>query len=477
MMPAQDSEGKRPLHPDDSVDEASGAQSGSAPTRIRRSETARLEPVPPIPSALIEHPRYRVLDLIGIGGMGAVYRAEHRLMNRIVALKVIRPELVHEREMVDRFQREIHAAARLTHPNIVTAFDADQAGATHFLVLEYVAGHNLDEAVKAAGRLPVAQAAAYARQTALGLQYAFERGMVHRDIKPHNLMLTGNEQIKILDFGLARFVSENALGEVYPVLTPQALAPGGTAAWGSVETSQRPAAGSTGTVCMGTADYMAPEEAANPRTADIRADIYSLGCTLYRFLAGEVPFPGGGQREKLRRHRYSQALPLHEVRDDVPHALSELVARMMAKSPSERPQTPGEIVQALAAPKPPARGTVLIVEDDPLARSNLAQILAGDGYQVATAANGQEALHYLQSRPLPVLILLDLNMPVLDGWQFLQEQRQRADWAAIPVIVISATAPEQARAAALGAVDYLQKPIEVRTLTETVQHLAGTAEG
>jgi serine/threonine protein kinase len=400
-------------------------------------------------------------------------------MDRIVALKVIRPELVHEREMVDRFRREIRAAARLNHPNIVTAYDADEAGNTHFLVLEYVAGKNLDEAVKGVGRLSVAQASAYARQAALGLQYAFERGMVHRDIKPHNLMLTDNGDVKILDFGLARFVSENALGEVYPALTPEALSPGTTVLWQpSAHTYQRPPAGSTGTVCMGTADYMAPEEPANPRAADIRADIYSLGCTLYRFLAGEVPFPGGGQREKLRRHRYSEAMPLHEVRDDVPRELSLLVARMMAKDPAARPQTPAEVAQALDAVLPavrPVRGAVLIVEDDPLARENLAIILAGDGYQVAIAANGREALNYLQTNPLPMLILLDLNMPVLDGWQFIQEQRQHPEWAAIPVVVVSAALPEKARAAALGAAEFLQKPVEVERLTRTVQHLAGPA--
>src|SRR5688572_19147272 len=222
MKDAQDSGEKHQAQTDDNLGESREVRSGSAPTRMRLSDTARLEPtLSPIPAALANHPRYRLLDLIGVGGMGAVYRAEHRLMNRIVALKVIRPELVHEREMVDRFRREIRAAARLTHPHIVTAFDADQAGNTHFLVLEYVPGQNLDEAVKGVGPLPVAQAAAYGRQTALGLQYAFERGMVHRDIKPHNLMLTESGQVKILDFGLARFVSEHAVGAAYPTLAPR----------------------------------------------------------------------------------------------------------------------------------------------------------------------------------------------------------------------------------------------------------------
>src|SRR5205807_7459616 len=155
-----------------------------------------------------EHPRYPVLELLGSGGMGAVYRAEHRLMERHVALKVINPGLMDKPALVERFRREVKAAARLIHPNIVHAYDADQAGSTHFLVMEYVEGISLAQQIQEHGPLPVIEACDYIRQAALGLQHASECGMVHRDIKPHNLMLTPAGQVKILDFGLARFARE-----------------------------------------------------------------------------------------------------------------------------------------------------------------------------------------------------------------------------------------------------------------------------
>src|SRR4051794_4758231 len=166
------------------------------------------------PADLRDHPRYRILAWVGAGGMGTVYKAEHRLMERVVALKVINRSLVGRPAMVARFQQEVRAAARLSHPNIVTAYDADQAGETHFLVMEFIEGINLDAVLAEQGRLSVACACDYARQAALGLQHAFERGMVHRDIKPHNLMRTPQGQVKILDFGLARYVSEAVPAEL-----------------------------------------------------------------------------------------------------------------------------------------------------------------------------------------------------------------------------------------------------------------------
>ena len=162
------------------------------------------------PKELADHPRYRVLGLLGAGGMGAVYKAEHRLMERPVALKVIRRGLTDDPAAAERFRREVKAAARLSHPHIVRAYDAEQAGDLHFLVMEFVEGTDLARLVAGQGPLPVARACEYARQAALGLQHAFEHGMVHRDIKPQNLMLTPDGQVKVLDFGLARFVSESA---------------------------------------------------------------------------------------------------------------------------------------------------------------------------------------------------------------------------------------------------------------------------
>jgi hypothetical protein len=290
---------------------------------------------PPAPPALAGHPRYRVLGLLGAGGMGAVYKAEHLRMERLVALKVMSPELMDRPEMVERFHREVKAAARLAHPNIVTAYDADQAGDTHFLVMEYVEGTSLAEKVRQEGPLPVALACEYVRQCALGLQHAFESGMAHRDVKPHNLMLTPGGQVKILDFGLARFVREAATARAGPGPTP-----GGAGAAASALTE-------TGTL-MGTADYIAPEQATDPAQADVRADVYSLGATLYYLLAGHPPFPEGTALDKLTAHCERAPKPLTELRRDVPPALARVVERMMAKAPARRYQTPAEVAEALA---------------------------------------------------------------------------------------------------------------------------------
>jgi eukaryotic-like serine/threonine-protein kinase len=216
-----------------------------------------------VPAALAGHPRYRVQTLLGRGGMGAVYRAEHRLMERTVALKVISRELMDRPAVVERFRREVKAASRLTHPNIVQAYDAEQAGDTHFLVMECVEGTTLARLVAERGPLPAAEACDYVRQAGEGLQHAYEHGMVHRDIKPHNLMVTAAGRVKILDFGLARLGSE--IGPADAVTA-------------------------SGMV-LGTADYIAPEQADDPHAADTRADVYSLGCTLYFLLTGHPPFP------------------------------------------------------------------------------------------------------------------------------------------------------------------------------------------
>jgi predicted Ser/Thr protein kinase len=271
-----------------------------------------------MPASLTAHPRYRVLELLGVGGMGSVYKAQHRLMERLVALKVINTSLVDDADALRRFHNEIKAAARLSHPNIVTAYDAEQIGDAHFLVMEYVQGKSLAQVLHYRGRLTVAQACECARQAALGLQHAFEQGMVHRDIKPSNLMVDQHGRVKILDFGLARFASESD-----PNIKLTAV-----------------------NVVMGTPDYMAPEQADNARQADIRADIYSLGCTLYHFLAGQPPFPRGTAIQKIMAH--SQDSPKKVFDYDVPTDLVEVLRRMLAKNPADRYQQPIEVARALA---------------------------------------------------------------------------------------------------------------------------------
>ena len=238
-----------------------------------------------VPAGLRDHPRYRIVALLGRGGMGSVYQAEHRLMKRSVALKVINPQLLQNSAAVERFQREVQAAAKLAHPNIVAAYDAEQAADTHFLVMEYVSGEDLSALVEKQGRLPISTACDYVRQAALGLEQARERGMVHRDIKPQNLILTTGGQVKILDFGLAQFASEIA------------------------EQSGLTQAGAV----MGTPDYMAPEQARDAHSADIRADIYSLGCTLYCLLTGRPPFTESTTLGKIMAHIEREPTPVTEL--------------------------------------------------------------------------------------------------------------------------------------------------------------------
>jgi formylglycine-generating enzyme required for sulfatase activity/tRNA A-37 threonylcarbamoyl transferase component Bud32 len=293
------------------------------------------------PADLVNHPRYRVLEPLGAGGMGAVYQAEHLLMQRPVALKVLSRKLTRSPEAVARFRREVRAAARLAHPNIVTAYDAEQAGETHFLVMEYVEGIDLARLVAERGPLPVAQACDAVRQAALGLQHAHERGMVHRDIKPSNLMRTPTGQVKILDFGLARL----ALGQA------EAEAPGWTAADTPVGIlpgeATPPDVTEPGRV-MGTPDYIAPEQAADAHAADIRADIYSLGCTLYYLLAAAVPFACGTAQGKLRAHTEDDPQPLADLRADVPPELLRVLDQMIARDPTQRYATPAQVADALA---------------------------------------------------------------------------------------------------------------------------------
>ena len=266
---------------------------------------------------------YVLLERIGEGGMGAVFKARNWKLGNVVALKLVRPEKLDNPDAVRRFHHEIRAAAQLDHPNIVRAFDADQVNGAHLLVMEYVPGVDLAKLVKKSGPLPVDKACDYARQAALGLQHAFERGMVHRDIKPANLLLTPAGVVKILDMGLARLRHAAEESDASSTMTRE------------------------GTV-MGTLDYIAPEQALDSHRVDIRADLYSLGCTLYFLLSGKVPFPGGTAMEKLMRRQSQEPAPVDEVHPGVPAAVGAVVRKLMARRPEDRYQTPAEAAAALA---------------------------------------------------------------------------------------------------------------------------------
>jgi formylglycine-generating enzyme required for sulfatase activity len=272
-----------------------------------------------VPPELANHPKFRVVRELGRGGMGVIYLAQHRVLDKPFALKVINSAALNSAEALARFHAEARAAAKLDHPNIARTHDADQAGDLHFLVMEFIEGHSLAQLLARKGRLPVASACRCVRQAALGLQLAFEAGMVHRDIKPQNLMLTPKGLVKVLDFGLARLRGEATRG---PRLT-------------QVDSF------------MGTPEYVAPEQATDARSADTRADIYSLGCTLYALLTGRPPFQEDTMVKLVLAHIEKEARPLHEVRPDVPPELSAVVAKMLAKDLSQRYQRPVEVALAL----------------------------------------------------------------------------------------------------------------------------------
>jgi serine/threonine protein kinase len=242
------------------------------------------------------------------------------MMDRQVVIKVINRALLDQPAARERFLREVEAAAKLSHPNIVTAYDAEQARELYMLVMEFVPGQSLAEILHKKGPLPVANACHYVRQAALGLKHAADRGMVHRDIKPGNLMLMPKGQVKILDFGLAKIISERGTGTGL----------------------------TSSDAYMGTPDYSAPEQATDARTADIRADLYSLGCTLYSLLAGRPPFHEDTAMKTILAHLQKEPQPLPKLRPDVPERLWRVVARLLAKEPGQRYQKPIEVVQALA---------------------------------------------------------------------------------------------------------------------------------
>jgi serine/threonine-protein kinase len=304
---------------------------------------------------------YLLLQRVGEGSMGQVFKARHQKHGRIVALKVIRKDRQAQPNALKRFKREVEAVARLSHPNIVLAYDADEEA--HFFVMEFIVGADLSKLVKQNGPLPVWQACDYIRQAAQGLQHAFECGVVHRDVKPSNLLVTTTltepsktapsqdpdsgggclvAVVKLLDLGLVRLKDGENDGARSKLTQLQTM--------------------------LGTPDYMAPEQASAPSAADIRADLYSLGCTFYWLLTARVPFAGETRMDKVLKHYQEEPTPVEEVRrrvlaaerasfpgygpdspveDEVPPAVAAVVRKLMAKRPEDRYQTPIELVKVL----------------------------------------------------------------------------------------------------------------------------------
>ena len=260
--------------------------------------------------------RYVLLEMLGQGGMGRVYLARDTRLNRPVAIKILAPERLSSPRAVARFQREARVGAQLQHENLVRIYDFGESSGRHFLVMEYIEGKTIATLIAEQGPMPSATAVRLVRQVALGLEHAHRKGLVHRDVNPFNILVTLDGTAKLADLGLAI-----AMTEEDPVTRDGAT--------------------------VGTFDYVAPEQARHSRAADIRSDIYSLGCTAYQMCTGRVPFPGPSLPEKLLGHQTIEPTPLCRVVPGFPEGLSEVVRRMMKKSPDERYATPIQVAQAL----------------------------------------------------------------------------------------------------------------------------------
>ena len=338
---------------------------------------------------------YRVLERIARGGMGTVYLAEHVSMPRRVAIKVLPAELAKSPMVVERFYREARAAAALEHPNLVRATDVACEEGTHYLVMDFVDGVNLQELVDRKGPLSVERAANYIGQAACGLHHAHAvAGMVHRDIKPANLMLDRGGAVKLLDMGLARMHQTGFFNAQSDNITRH---------YGDQN-------------ILGTADYIAPEQALNSQAADTRADLYSLGGTFYFLLTGEPPFACGSLTQKLMWHQIKPPTPIRSLRPEVPEGVEALLLRLLAKEPADRPQTPREVAEALA----PWLRPVLPPSDDeipPLCTAAQGPLSGGSSDVFArpaaadTSASGQPQGDTEQSLPWQVNQAAPLAVP------------------------------------------------------------------
>jgi CheY-like chemotaxis protein len=407
--------------------------------------------IPP-PARGLEAPRepdrrYEVLETIGRGGMGIVYKVRDLELDEVIAFKVLDPQFGRSAEAVERFKREIKIARRINHPSVARLYDLVAWRGQLAISMEFIEGRSVDEVLVADGPLPFDSVRRYLRYLCSGLQAAHRTGVVHRDLKPANILIDREDRAHVLDFGIAQLAglaSADAPGRVF-----------------------------------GTAAYMSPEQAFSPDRVDRRSDIYSLGVVLYKMLTGQVPFPGPEPHEVFFDHLRKKPTPPSKLRDGMPGALEGLVLRCLEKDPEDRFQEAREVFAALErtveekAPPPRPGGKVLVVDDDPLSRAVVTDVLRAHGHAVVEATNGYEAVQAaLQERP--DLVLLDLLMPVLDGREALRILKTTRATAGIPVVMLtSLTDPEEAMLSReTGAVAYLNKPVEGDVLAMVVdKHL------
>ncbi len=416
---------------------------------------------------------YRLLDRLGVGGMGVVYRGEHILMRRPVAIKVLQSSADEDEVLLKRFSIEMRALARIRHPNIVQALDAGRRGpgeyethTLHYLVMEYVVGPDLEEMV-AQGPLSVARACELIYQIAGALEETQRHNLIHRDIKPSNILVTEGNVAKLLDFGLALHFGRRRLT-------------------------------SPGTL-LGTLNYMAPEQAVDSANVDIRADIFGLGATLFFALTGKPPFSALGNITQQVASRLTQPAPeLRSERADIPAKLEKIICRMMAHQRDERLPNPQSVMRALlpfinptshfAQCRPgksavivmpdeagcqrraPSVPRVLVVDDEELVRRVCLSFFRTENFECHGAGNGAEALRMLAERPFD-LVLLDIDMPIMSGTATLRQLRAQPPCDHLKIIMASGgvSADELAELLALGADDYLTKPLLRQELVARVK--------
>jgi response regulator RpfG family c-di-GMP phosphodiesterase len=403
---------------------------------------------------------YRVLEELGSGGMGKVFLAEHGLLRRRVAVKVLPVDEDCPAALRQRFYAEMRVLADLHHPNVVLAYDAGEVPppapnmpGLSYLVMELVAGGDLDRYVSRRGPCPVAEACDYARQAACGLQAAHDRHLIHRDVKPSNLLRAGDGRIKLVDFGLARRFSSRL-------------------------TDHR--------VLLGSLDFMAPEQSHDPSAVGPEADVYGLGATLFWLLTGRTPYPAAPNvGASLRQLRQDEPRPLRSLLPDAPAELEELLVRLLERDPARRPPTALAVQEALrpfagraggvyrvaaARGRPGRPPRALVVDDDESMRRLNRAVLEGLGCDCAEAADGAAALEAAGLRPFD-LVLLDLNLPGPNGLEVCARLRRRPTEPNLKIIVVSAQ-PAEELAAALphGADDYVAKPFGARELAARVEH-------
>jgi serine/threonine protein kinase/CheY-like chemotaxis protein len=451
---------------------------------------------------------YQVLDRLGAGGMGTVYKARHRRMKRVVAIKVLSRSAGLSETFLQRFQREVEAVARLSHPHIVLAHDAGEAALGHYLVMEFVDGRDLTAEVEQRGPLPLGEAVAYTLQAARALDYAHRQGVIHRDVKPANLLRDPSGQVKLADLGLARFHD------------PVGRSP-----------AESGALTQAGTL-MGTVDFMSPEQALGAPDIDHRADIYSLGCTLHYLLLGRPPYQGPTMMAVLLGHRDGPISSLKAARGDIPPALDQVFRRMVAKKPADRFTSMADVVRALEAlplgpgpqtgppPEPPAAppaataptlittalnddttpatastpaeddlgfdlgpadtaaevsGKVVLVEPSRTQSAIIRRYLQAQGVaDVIAVASGREALQVVQ-RERPAAVISALHLADMTGVQLAQQLGGQGQ-AAGPGFVLISSAAESSEAGTLskyGKGVVLQKPFSPEQLGQALKLVAG----